>query len=167
MPTLPSLRHQEASESGQPGDRDHVALDLAPTPTHSQAASLPGMLLEPQTLGREASMGRLAEGPAPPVAPAVAAAMATSYFSELGLDDIPQVIPSPCHKDGRTEPKLSPLVAAPPLQSLHFWQPGQHNICLALLHAAACLAQILEMSAERLSEATVMLCTSTCCSEFS
>lgn len=95
------------SETGPVSDRDHVALDLASTPTHSQTVALPGMPsplhlqtvtlpgmpspLEAQTLRHEASLGRLAEGPAPAVAPAVAAAMATSYFCELGLDDVPQV----------------------------------------------------------------------------
>lgn len=109
MPTLSSPRHHDLqlSETGPVSDRDHMALDLAststnsqtvtvpgmPSPLHSQTVTLPGMpsTLEAQTLRHEASLGRLAEGPAPTVAPAVAAAMATSYFSELGLDDVPQV----------------------------------------------------------------------------
>ncbi|KAK9833200.1 hypothetical protein WJX74_009948 [Apatococcus lobatus] len=91
MVSMPTLRHQEVPETGQASDRDHVALDLAATPHPSPPISQPGMLLEGPTLRHEASLGRLAEGPPPPFAPAVAAAMATSYFSELGLDDIPQL----------------------------------------------------------------------------
>ncbi|KAK9867684.1 hypothetical protein WJX84_002659 [Apatococcus fuscideae] len=90
MPTLPSTRRPDFGEGRLAATSDHVALDLAVHQLPTQMVRVPGSP-ERQSSGQESVPSRLAEAPRAPIIPAVAAAIATSYFSELGLDDVPQI----------------------------------------------------------------------------
>ncbi len=94
MASMPSMATAAGPRRMDGSAGDHVTLEVPLQALHSSASG--GGLsarLESQDSGREAASSSIApETPAPAVIPAVAAAMATSYFSELGLDDVPQVM---------------------------------------------------------------------------
>ena len=94
MASMPSMAPAQALKrfEGSPGE--HVTVDVPLQPLSSATSSMSPSTLESHLSGRDGATGSICipEAPAPAVVPAVAAAMATSYFSEFGLDDVPQVI---------------------------------------------------------------------------